>query len=469
MDKFFKLTERNTSVKTEFRAALVTFFAMVYILVVNAGMFSNPLGDGSSPLGVSFGGMYVATALGAIVGSLVMGLLANLPVALASGMGLNAFFVYTICVGMGFSYANALVFILFDGILFIILSATGIRRAVFECIPDCIRRSIVVGIGFMLALLGFKSGGLIVISDATGIAKGSFNVLSGSWSSIMPLLVCLLSVFAVAILDKRKVKGSVFIGMLFGTALYYLLGLTVKDFGGYALFASAQSPLEAFRDFAQTNLGAVFTQGFDFSAYVASHGAASFFLNIICTVFIFLMLDMFDTVGTLYATCQTSGLTDSEGRIENMDKALMSDALATTAGAVFGTNTVTAYAESVTGVGAGGRTGLTAVFVALLFVYALLFAPLGSMVPACASAVALVYVGYIMLRGIARLEWDDPLSVVPAFLTISVTCFACDIALGIAYGMLSYTAMCLFSGNTKKLNAGTWLLTVLFVLMMLVS
>ena len=252
MDKFFKLTERNTSVKTEFRAALVTFFAMVYILVVNAGMFSNPLGDGSSPLGVSFGGMYVATALGAIVGSLVMGLLANLPVALASGMGLNAFFVYTICVGMGFSYANALVFILFDGILFIILSATGIRRAVFECIPDCIRRSIVVGIGFMLALLGFKSGGLIVISDATGIAKGSFNVLSGSWSSIMPLLVCLLSVFAVAILDKRKVKGSVFIGMLFGTALYYLLGLTVKDFGGYALFASAQSPLEAFRDFAQT-------------------------------------------------------------------------------------------------------------------------------------------------------------------------------------------------------------------------
>ncbi|MBR4750000.1 MAG: NCS2 family permease [Abditibacteriota bacterium] len=469
MDKFFKLTERNTSVQTEFRAALVTFFAMVYILVVNAGMFSNPLGDGSSPLGVTFGGMYVATALGAIIGSLLMGILANLPVALASGMGLNAFFVYTICVGMGFSYANALVFILIDGLLFIILSATGVRRAIFECIPDCIRRSIVVGIGLMLALLGFKNGGLIVISDATGIAKGSFNVLSGSWAAIMPLLVCLLSVFVVAILDKRKVRGSVFLGMFFGTVLYYLLGLTVKGFDGYSVFAYAQSPMEAFSDFVRLNLGAVLAHGFDFSGYVASHGTASFVLNFICTVFVFLMLDMFDTVGTLYATCRTSGLTDSEGRIENMDLALMSDALATTAGALFGTNTVTAYAESVTGVGAGGRTGLTSVFVALLFVCALFFAPLGSMVPACASSVALIFVGYIMLRGIAELEWDDPLSVVPAFLTIAVTCFACDIALGIAYGILSYTAMCLFTGNANKLNAGTWILTAMFTLMMLVS
>ncbi len=469
MDKFFKLSERNTTVETELRAALVTFFAMVYILVVNAGMFSNPLGDGSNPLGVSFGGMYVATALGAIVGSLAMGLLANLPVALASGMGLNAFFVYTICVGMGFTYANALVFILFDGLLFIILSATGLRRALFECIPDCIRKSIVAGIGLMLALLGFKNGGLIVIDSSTGIAKGSFNVISGSWEHIMPLAVCLVSLFVVGILDKRRVKGAMFIGMLLGTVLYYLLGYTVSDFAGLHHLASAQSPLEAIRDFADSNLCAVFTQGFDFSAYVAAHGAASFFLNIICTVFIFLMLDMFDTVGTLYATCSASGLMDAEGRIENMDKALMSDALATAAGAVFGTNTVTAYAESVAGVGAGGRTGLTSVFVALLFACALLFAPLGSLVPSCASAVALIFVGYMMLKGMVHLDWEDPLSMVPAFLTITVTCFACDIALGIAYGMLSFTAMCLFTGNAKKLNAGTWLLTALFIIMMLVS
>ncbi len=469
MDKFFKLSQRGTSVRTEFRAALVTFFAMVYILVVNAGMFSNPFGDGSDPLGVTFGGMYVATALGAIAGSLFMGLAANLPVALASGMGLNAFFVYTICVGMGFSYANALLFILFDGVLFIILSATGLRRAIFYCIPDCIRSSIVVGIGFMLALLGFKGGGLIALSDSTGIAKGSFNVITGSWAGIMPLFVCLSSLILVGILEKRKVKGSLLIGMLFGTALYYLLGFTVPGFEGFGVFGNIESPAQAFRDFANINFLAVFKDGLDFSGYVAAHSAASFWLNIICTVFVFLMLDMFDTVGTLYATCDTSGLTDSEGNIENMDKALLSDAVATAAGALFGTNTVTAYAESTAGVGAGGRTGLTSVFVAALFAVALFFAPLGSVMPGCASSVALIFVGYIMLRGVSKLDWNDPLSVVPAFLTIAVTCFACDIALGIAYGMLSYTGMCVFSGNAKKLNGGTWILTVLFISMMLVS
>ena len=389
MERFFKLKERNTSVKTELVAGMTTFFAMVYILMVNANMFADPFGDGSNPLGVSYGAIYIATAISAVVGTILAGFLANLPLAQASGMGLNAFFVYTVCVGFGLTYANALVLILFEGLVFIFLTVTGLRKKIFDSLPNAVRIAIPSGIGLFIALLGLQNAGIVVPDSATCVNLASFNLRTQSWGDIMPMVVTLCAFLAIVIMSHKKIRGAVLIGILGGMGLYYLLGLTVDGFYDQ-LQLQLVSPFQAFREFSDQSLFKVIKEGFDFSAYTASHGSTNLVLTIATTALAFCMVDMFDTLGTLYAACQRAGLMDKKGEPLNMNRGMLSDAVATTVGALCGTSTVTTFSEVNAGVAAGGRTGLTAIFCGIFFFIAMFFSPIAQLIPGCATAAALI-------------------------------------------------------------------------------
>lgn len=466
MEKFFKLKERKTTVRIEFFAGLTTFMAMAYILMVNAGMFGE-LGDGY------YNAVYIATAISAVVGTVLIGLLANLPLAQASGMGLNAFFVYTVCFTLGFSYANALVLVLFDGLLFIVLTVTGLRKMIFEAIPKAVKAAISAGIGLFIAFLGMQNAGLVVDDGATLVNLHSFNIFMGdvTWAEIMPILVTVFAVFIIAILSKRKVKGAVLWGIIGGAVLYYVVGLIT--IGGF-YDTNVQPNLTAdvfgpFKDFGEIAFGKVFTEGFNFSAYIDANGMANFIITIATTALAFCMVDMFDTLGTLYGACSVGGLVDKKGNIPNMDKAMLADAIATCSGAVCGTSTVTTFVESSAGVAEGGRTGLSAMFTALFFFIAMFLAPIAAMIPGCATAAALIYVGILMIGGVRDIEWSDPCVAVPAFLTMTLMPFTYNISYGIAFGMISYIVIHVFTGKIKEIKLGTWIIGILFAIMFFCS
>ena len=460
MDKFFKITERGSTVKTEIVAGITTFMAMAYILMVNSGMFAE--------LGVvSYNAIYIATAISAIIGTVIIGLLANLPLAQASGMGLNAFFVYTVCFGFGLTYANALVLVLFDGIVFIILTTTGLRTKIFKAIPDSVRMAIPAGIGLFIAYIGLQNAGLIVSSESTASALASFNLFNGTatWADIMPLIVTILALLAIAVMSARKMKGAVIWGILGGAVLYYVLGFTIPGF--YDGFADNLSfnPFSAFAEFGTQAFGKVFTEGFDFSGYLADHSTAALIVLIVTTALAFCLVDMFDTLGTLYGACSRGDLLTKDGEIPNMEKAMLADAVATTCGAVCGTSTVTTFVESSSGVGEGGRTGLASMVTAALFFIAMFLSPVAVLIPSCATAAALIYVGVLMINGVKKIEWTDPEIAVPAFLTLAMMPFTYNISYGIAFGLISYIVIKLFTGNVKQINAGTWTIGILFLLM----
>lgn len=463
----FHLKEHGTNVRTELMAGLTTFFAMVYILMVNANMFANPFGDGTNVLGVSYGAIYIATAISAVIGTVLIGLLSNLPLAQASGMGLNAFFVYTVCVTLGFSYANALVMVLIDGVVFILLTVTGLRKKIFDAIPKEVRTAIPAGIGLFIAFLGLQNAKIVIPSTSTGVTLGSFNLLiDGSWASIMPMVVTVVAFLAIVIMSKKNVKGAILWGILGGAALYYVLGFTVSGFYEN-LVITFDSPFEAFRAFGTEAFGKVFTDGFDFSNYITANGTANFALTIITTSLAFCMVDMFDTLGTLYGACARGNMLDEKGEVPNMDKAMLADAVATTTGAICGTSTVTTFVESSAGVAEGGRTGLSSMFTALFFFIAMFLSPVAQLIPGCATAAALIYVGVLMMACVKEIDWLSPDKAVPAFMTLAIMPFAYNISYGIAFGLLSYTVINLFCGNVKKIKAGTWVVTLLFVLMLL--
>lgn len=463
----FHLKEHGTNVRTELMAGLTTFFAMVYILMVNANMFANPFGDGTNVLGVSYGAIYIATAISAVIGTVLIGLLSNLPLAQASGMGLNAFFVYTVCVTLGFSYANALVMVLIDGVVFILLTVTGLRKKIFDAIPKEVRTAIPAGIGLFIAFLGLQNAKIVIPSTSTGVTLGSFNLLiDGSWASIMPMVVTVVAFLAIVIMSKKNVKGAILWGILGGAALYYVLGFTVSGFYEN-LVITFDSPFEAFRAFGTEAFGKVFTEGFDFSNYITANGTANFALTIITTSLAFCMVDMFDTLGTLYGACARGNMLDEKGEVPNMDKAMLADAVATTTGAICGTSTVTTFVESSAGVAEGGRTGLSSMFTALFFFVAMFLSPVAQLIPGCATAAALIYVGVLMMACVKEIDWLSPDKAVPAFMTLAIMPFAYNISYGIAFGLLSYTVINLFCGNVKKIKAGTWVVTLLFVLMLL--
>lgn len=464
-DRKFRITEKGSSIKTEIIAGLTTFLAMAYILVVNSGMFAN-LGS------VSFDAMYVTTALSAVIGTVLIGLMANLPLAQAPGMGLNAFFVYTVCFTLGFTYANALVFVLLDGLIFVILTVTGLRKIIFEAIPSAVKAAIPAGIGLFIAFLGLQDAKLVIPDASTGVTLASFNLFNGTtWDKVMPLIVAVISILLIAVLSYKKVKGSILWGILGGTALYYLLGVTVPGF--YNNFGDTFSfnPLKPFAAFGTETFGKVFTQGFDFSAYLAKDGnsVGGLVILFITTALAFCMVDMFDTMGTLYGACRGGNLLvegkNGDLEVPDMNKAMLADAVATCTGAVLGTSTVTTFVESSAGVAAGGKTGFTSLITAAAFLLALFFAPLAKLIPAYAYGAALVYVGVLMMGSVKDIDWSDVSVSVPAFLTMAMMPFTYNISYGIAFGLISYLVIKLFSGKVKEIKIGTWIITILFLAM----
>ena len=464
-DRKFRITEKGSSIKTEIIAGLTTFLAMAYILVVNSGMFS-------ALEGVSFDAMYVTTALSAVIGTVLIGLMANLPLAQAPGMGLNAFFVYTVCFTLGFTYANALVFVLLDGLIFVILTVTGLRKIIFEAIPSAVKAAIPAGIGLFIAFLGLQDAKLVIPNASTGVTLASFNLFNGTtWDKVMPLIVAVISILLISVLSHKKVKGSILWGILGGTALYYLLGVTVPGF--YNNFGDTFSfnPLKPFAAFGTETFGKVFTQGFDFSAYLAKDGnsVGGLVILFITTALAFCMVDMFDTMGTLYGACRGGNLLvegkNGELEVPNMNRAMLADAVATCTGAILGTSTVTTFVESSAGVAAGGKTGFTSLITAAAFLLALFFAPLAKLIPAYAYGAALVYVGVLMMGSVKDIDWSDVSVSVPAFLTMAMMPFTYNISYGIAFGLISYLVIKLFSGKVKEIKIGTWIITILFLAM----
>ena len=466
LDRTFKLSENGTTVRTEVIAGLTTFMAMVYILMVNAGMFSDPYGTGDL-LGVSYGAIYIATALSAIIGTVLIGLLAKLPLAQASGMGLNAFFVYTCVLTMGFTYANALVFVLIDGVVFVLLTVTGLRKKIFDAIPKAVRVAIPAGIGLFIAFIGAQNAKLVVADSSTGVAMGSMNLLNKSWGEVMPLIVTIIGLIAIAIMSQKKIKGAIFYGIIGSTILYYLLGLTTGMYD--TLTVSIGNPLSAFGEWADQSLVKVFTEGFDFSGYLATEGnnVGSLILLLITSSLAFCIVDMFDTLGTLYGACARGNMLTAEGEVPNMNRAMLADAIATCTGAVCGTSTVTTFVESSAGIAEGGRTGLTSMVVALGFVVAMFLAPIAQLIPSCATATALIYVGVLMMNGVKELDWTNPSVAVPSFLTIAMMSFTYNISFGIGFGILSYIFINLFTGKAKEITPATYVLGLLFIAMFL--
>lgn len=472
MEKYFGLKKRGTTVRTELLAGLTTFMAMAYILMVNAGMFADPFGDGTNVLGVSYGAIYIATAISAVIGTLLIGLLANLPLAQASGMGLNAFFVYTVCVGFGFTYANALIFVLADGLIFIALTVTGLRKLIFAAIPDCVRKAIPAGIGLFIAFLGLQNAGIVVPSSSTGVTLASFNLFNNAattWAGVMPMLVTIAAVCAIAIMSKKGVKGAVLWGMLGGTVVYYILGATVGGFYAGVRETMSFDFIQPFKDFGSMSIGKVFTDGFNFTPYIDAHGTGNFILVFITTALAFCMVDMFDTLGTLYGACSRGGLLTKEGEVPNMNKAMLSDAVATTTGAICGTSTVTTFVESAAGVMEGGRTGLSAVATAVLFFIAMFLSPIAALIPSAATAAALIYVGVLMVAGVKDIDWHDPAVALPAFLTMAMMPFTYNISFGIAFGLISHVVVNCFTGKIRKVKLGTWIITGLFLIMLFMT
>ncbi len=465
MNRFFHVTERGSSIRTEIGAGLTTFMAMAYILMVNAGMFAEL--DG-----VTYGAVYIATAISAVIGTVCIGLLANLPLAQAPGMGLNAFFVYTACMTFGLSYANALVLVLFDGIIFVLLTVTGLRKVIFDAIPAAVKMSISAGIGIFIAFLGLQNAGIVVDDGATLVNLRSFNLLGGNvtWADIFPALVTLLGVFAIGIMAKKKVKGAVMWGILGSAVLYYAIGLiTVPGFYAAAIAPNLSSDfLGAFKDFANLSFGKVFTEGFDFSAYIAAHGTFDFVVMFITTMLAFCMVDMFDTLGTLYGACSAGNMLE-DGEIPNVNRAMLSDAIATCCGSVMGTSTVTTFVEASSGVAEGGRTGLSAMSTAAFFFIAMFLSPVAQLIPTYACAAALIYVGVLMIGGVKDVDWSDPATAVPAFMTIVMMPLTYNISYGIAFGLLSYIVIKLFTGKAKEIHVGTWVIGILFTVMFFVS
>jgi AGZA family xanthine/uracil permease-like MFS transporter len=463
MEKFFKLKERGTNVRTEVVAGITTFMTMAYILMVNSGMFSGGLG-------VSYGAIYIATAVSAIIGTVLIGLMANLPLAQASAMGSNAFFVYTVCIGFGLTYQNALVLVMFDGILFIIFSVTGLRKYIFNAIPKAVKVAIPAGIGMFIAFLGFQNSGLVANDDSTLVTLMSMNVLKDdiSWGTLMPVFITILTLVLIVVFTKKNIKGSVLWAMLAGAVIYYLLGLTVNGFYDN-LGVEFSSPFTAFKEFGEQSFGQVFTNGFDFSAYLVDHSTVEFVLLITTTCLAFCMVDMFDTLGTLYGACARGDLLTKEGNVPKMNQAMLADAIATTTGAILGTSTVSTYVESSSGIAAGGRTGLTSLVTGGCFFVAMFLSPVAQLIPGYVTSAVLVYVGVLMMACVKDIDWKDVEIAVPAFMTMMIMVLTYNISYGIGFGLISYCLIKLFLGKVKDVRITTAIIAILFVAMFLLT
>lgn len=428
MDKFFKLKENNTDVRTELIAGITTFMTMSYILAVNPII----LGDA----GMDMGGVFTATALSAVIATMVMALYAKYPFGLAPGMGLNAFFAYTVVLGdMGKSWQFALTAILIEGILFVILSLFNVREAIFNSIPTNLKNAVSVGIGLFIAFLGLDSAGVIQTGDGTLLGLG--DLTSGA------PLVAMIGIVLTGFLFAKNVKGALLIGILTSTIIGIPMGVTQTPESIRSLISLPPSVSEVAFQFV----------GFD----------EIFSWDMLIVVFTFLFVDIFDTVGTLAGVASKAGMLDENGKLPRVNKALLADAVGTISGACLGTSTVTTFVESASGVAEGGRTGLTALSTAAMFALSLFFAPIFIMIPAAATAAALVIVGLFMMSPIKEINFDDYTEAIPAFLTIIMMPFSNSIAEGIVFGMISYTLLKAITGKFKDISWTMLVISLLFL------
>lgn len=423
LEKLFKLKQNKTSLKQEAVAGLTTFLTMAYIIFVNPSMLADA--------GMDQGAVFVATCVAAAIGCLVMGLLANYPIALAPGMGLNAFFTYTVVGEMGYSWETALGAVFLSGICFMILSLVRIREWVVNSIPMSLRLGIAAGIGLFLALIGLKSAGIVVANPATLVGMGDITAF--------PALMSVLGFFLIIAFVQRGYKAAVILSILAIT----VLGLAFGDVQYSGLVSMPPSIAPTFMKM-------------DLSGMLE--------ISMISVVFAFLFVDLFDTSGTLVAVAHRGGFLDDKGRLPRLNRALTAASAATIAGAMLGTSTTTSYVESTSGVSAGGRTGLTAVVVGLLFLASLFISPLAGMVPAYATAGTLFYVAILMMSGLVHVEWEDLTEAAPVVVVCLLMPLTFSIATGIAFGFIAYAAIKLLCGRFRDLNAGVVALALLFIL-----
>lgn len=422
LEKLFKLREMGTNVRTEVLAGISTFLTMAYIIAVNPGILS--------ATGMPFDAVFVATCLAAAIGSLIMGLWANYPVALAPGMGLNAFFTFGVVLGMGYSWELALGAVFWSGILFFALSAFKVREWIINSIPNSMKTGISVGIGLFLAIIGLQNAGIVVNNDATLVGLGDVTSV--------PVILCFLGFVIITALHQRNVVGSVIIGIAAVTIIGSFFGVVTAPEGSIV-----QLP---------TGLGDTFLKLDIWGALEA---------GMIAVILAFLFVDLFDTSGTLVAVAKKGNLLDKDGKLPRLGKALMADSTASVAGSLLGTSTTTSYIESGAGIAVGGRTGLTAVVTGIMFLLALFFSPLAQMIPAYATAAALIFVAVLMISTISNVDWTDLTESAPVVVTAVMMPLTYSIAEGIAIGFLTYVLVKLLSGKAKELNISVYVIALL--------
>ena len=446
LEKMFKLKEHNTNVKTEVIGGITTFMTMAYILAVNPSILSAS--------GMDKNAILMATAIASFIGTMVMALLANYPFALAPGLGLNAYFAYTVCGQMGYPWQVALLAVFAEGLIFIVLSLTNVREAIFNAIPLTLKKGVSVGLGLFVAFIGFQNGHLVVNSDSTLVTvvnfKENFNTIGIS------ALLALIGLFVIVILNVKKVKGAILIGIL----VTWVLGMICEVAGIYVVDVEAGF-YSLFPSWADFNLGAIGqTFGQCFNVDLGTVRITDFIV-IICA---FLFVDMFDTLGTLIGVANKANMLDKNGKLPKVKQALLADAIATSAGAVLGTSTTTTFVESSAGVVEGARTGLASVVTVFLFLLSIFLAPVFTTIPGFATAPALIYVGFLMVSAVTEIDFDDITEALPAYLCLIAMPLMYSISEGIAIGVISYVVINLVCGKSKKITPLMYILTVLFVL-----
>lgn len=429
-EKLFKLKEHKTNVRTEMVAGIITFLTMSYILVVNPNILSASGMDRSA--------LFTATAMAAILGTLFMAFIPNLPIAQAPGMGLNSFFAFSVVLGLGYSWQMALTAVFIQGVIFVILTFFNVRELIVNSIPNTIKYAIPVGIGLFITFLGLQNAGIIVRDENTMITLGAM--------SNPHVWVALLGLILTAVLYYKRVHGAFLIGIASATIFAVILGLVDLPQGSLVALPPDVSPV-----FLKFEWGNMFT------------------FDMLVVVFTFLFVNLFDTIGTLLGVASKIGIADKNGSFPQIKKALFADALGTTFGAILGTSTVTSYVESASGVAVGGRTGLTALSTAIMFALALFLAPIFLMVPASATAPALILVGLFMITSVVKINFDDMSEALPAFLTMVMMPFAFSIAQGIIFGMLSFVFIKALSGKWKHISVTMWVIFVLFIVKMVLD
>ncbi len=431
-EKYFAIAKSGSNLRTEILAGITTFMTMAYILAVNPSILSQ--------VGMDSASVFAATAISASVATLIMAFLANLPVGLAPGMGLNAFFAFSVVMGMGYSWQFALTAVFIEGIIFILLTLTNLREAILESIPLSLKQAISAGIGLFIAFIGLKSAGIVVDNPATLVAIAPLGSPTG--------IVAMIGLAVIGLCLCFKVKGALLLGIVVATLVGIPLGVTNLANFDTSQLLSVPSIAPTFMQFEWNNI---------------------FTLDMLVVVVTFLFVDLFDTLGTLIGVCSTGGFLTKDGKVPRAKRALMADAIGTTLGAVLGTSTVTSYVESASGVAEGGRTGMTALTVAVLFAISLLFAPLFLLVPASATAPVLVIVGLFMMASVVDIDFSDYVVAIPAFLTILMMPLAYSIAAGIMWGMVAHVFLCLVTGQMKKISVLSVALAALFAWKLIVG